>query len=334
MIVRLHRQAGSPADQVVTRTFIRHTKPASGDETWTPFTFTIAEGHTDSNETVTLISISTADRASTAVDDLLPIDLVAVFGDGGEVGKAKLTAHLDAASTQKAGNVYIVKGKDKNGADKNYTVLVGDTQAELQQGLSTPGCIVLYDGHSNEGIGPQFIPNANVSRLSDLMNVGNPQAAINLRYWKQVCPNFTLPDAEAAGNVTNYDVPNFDAPSKLRYPNSDGVGAGGVFQRSGTGLDRNHYGNGNPKNYYLIVKAEAADLPALNYDTFFFNECDSGRDFMEVFNRGRLLYTNSLVDINSPTSKVFVENVINGKSWADVLAALNQVENLHKQINR
>ncbi len=266
--------------------------------------------------------------------DLLPIDIVAVFGDGGEVGKAKLTAYLDAASIQKAGKVYLVKGKDKNGADKNYAVLVGDTQAELQQGLSTPGCIVLYDGHSNEGIGPQFIPNANVSRLSDLMNVGNPQAAINLRLWKQGCPNFTLPDAEAAGNVTNYDVPNFDAPDKLRYPNSDGVGAGGVFQRSGTGLDRNHYGNGNPKNYYLIVKAGAADLPALNYDTFFFNVCDSGRDFMEVFNRGRLLYTNSLVDINSPTSKVFVENVINGKSWADVLAALNQVENLHKQISR
>ena len=134
----------------------------------------------------------------------LPVDKVAVFGFGGEPGKAVTKAYLEGAATAKSGNVYMVKGKDPAGADKTYAILLGDTQAELQQGLSAVGCSVVFDGHSNMGMGPAFDP-AEIKRLSDFTNIGNPKTAINWPYLVQdeYSGLTTIAASEIAGNTTS-----------------------------------------------------------------------------------------------------------------------------------
>jgi len=255
---------------------------------------------------------------------LLPIDIVAVFGFGG-TGKDSTKAYLEGAATSKSGNVYVVKGKAPGGGEKNYTVLLGESQASLQQGLSTAGCFVVYDGHANMGMGPSFT--TGITSLSDFMNTGNPQAAINLPYWNgHDYQSLTVSSSEIASSPVNYDVPSLDKPSeKRRYPNNEGVMAGGKFTLTDTSAWYNlwngikyHHTRGTGGAKFLIVNAGAADLPSINYDTFFFNACNTGRDFMEVFNKGNYIYTTD-ESWSVDTSRAFVEAIIDGKRGAQVL---------------
>jgi hypothetical protein len=258
---------------------------------------------------------------------------VAVFGFGGEAGKAVTKAYLEGAATSKSGNVYMIKGKAPGGAEKTYAVLLGENQADLQQGLSTPGCFVVFDGHSNMGMGPSF-NTAAIKRLSDFMNIGNPQTAINWPYFvEDEYPGLTTIEAnEIAGTVTNYNVPNLAIADKIRYPNTNGVGAGGTFTKTGTGMGQKHFNRG-AANHYLIVNGGPADLPALAYDSFFYNSCNTGRDYLEVFTRGTMFYTGDECS-DGDSSKAFVESIIDGKRGAAVLQAINAEENVNHMISR
>jgi hypothetical protein len=266
-------------------------------------------------------------------DEISAIDIVAVFGFGGDPGKAVAQTYLESAKTSKSGKVYMINGKDKNGDDKTYSVLLGDSQADLQHGLSTPSCVVVYDGHSNMGLGPSF-DSASIKRLSDFTNISNPQTAINWLYWVgDEYPGLTtIEENEIAGTVTNYEVPNLDKVDKLRYPNTNGVVKDGTFTKTGTGMGQKHFDRG-ADNHYLIVNGGSADLPALKYDAFFYNSCNSGRDYIEVFTNKTFFHTVDECS-SSQTSKIFIENVIAGKTWTEVLQAINAVENLNKVITR
>jgi hypothetical protein len=97
-------------------------------------------------------------------------------------------------------------------------------------------------------------------------------------------------------------------------------------------MGQKHFNRG-ADNHYLIVNGGAADLPQLNYDTFFYNACNSGRDYIEVFTRGTLFYTGDLCS-DARTSRTFVQSIIEGKRGATVLTAINGNEDVNKMINR
>ena len=97
-------------------------------------------------------------------------------------------------------------------------------------------------------------------------------------------------------------------------------------------MGQKHFNRG-ADNHYLIVNGGAADLPQLNYETFFYNACNSGRDYIEVFTRGTLFYTGDECS-DARTSKTFVQSIIEGKRGAAVLTAINGDENVNKMINR
>ena len=263
-----------------------------------------------------------------------PADVVAVFGFG-ETGKTVTTTYLDGAATAKFGNLYAVAGKDMQGANKTYTVLLGQSEAELKQGLSIPGCVVVFDGHSNMGIGPAFGA-AGINRISDFTNFGNPRTALNIALLEEEYPALAINNAEIVATETNYIVPNYESPgSKLRYPNNENIGANGVFHVMGNNpkyhLTRTG-DSGNP-NKWTIVKAGSADLPALQYKAYFYNSCSSGRDYIEVFNKGTLFYTTETCSV-AETTQVFLKSVIEGNTLQAVLNAINGSEGVNKMITR
>ena len=221
------------------------------------------------------------------------------------------------------------------GANKTYTVLLGQSEAELKQGLSIPGCVVVFDGHSNMGIGPAFGA-AGINRISDFTNFGNPRTALNIALLEEEYPALAINNAEIVATETNYIVPNYESPgSKLRYPNNENIGANGVFHVMGNNpkyhLTRTG-DSGNP-NKWTIVKAGSADLPALQYKAYFYNSCSSGRDYIEVFNKGTLFYTTETCSV-AETTQVFLKSVIEGNTLQAVLNAINGSEGVNKMITR
>ena len=123
--------------------------------------------------------------------DLMPIDVVAVFGCG-ESGKSVTKTYLENAASFQSGNVYMINGKDQVGADKTYTVLLGESEVDLKLGLSTPGCIIVFEGHSNMGVGPAFDA-AKIKRLSDFTNIANPRTAVNQALLESEYPSVSSP---------------------------------------------------------------------------------------------------------------------------------------------
>jgi len=57
---------------------------------------------------------------------------------------------------------------------------------------------------------------------------------------------------------------------------------------------------------FTLVKTSSSDLPPLRYSWFFFDACNSGRDYIEVFQHGTFFYTLDLAG-DDETTKDFVE---------------------------
>ena len=75
---------------------------------------------------------------------------------------------------------------------------------------------------------------------------------------------------------------------------------------------------------FALVKGSSSDLPVLRYKWFFFDACNSGRDYIEVFQHGSFFYTNTLSgDID--TTRVFVEAIVEGKQSTDSVRNLNSI---------
>jgi len=108
----------------------------------------------------------------------------------------------------------------------------------------------------------------------------------------------------------------------LRYENLDGVTNAQNFTLKGSGLGRYHY-NRNDNNKNLIVNAGKSDLPALGYQAFFYNSCNTARDFSEVFQHGKFFCSNVSCFPDYGASVAFVEGLIAGETWAEILESLN-----------
>jgi hypothetical protein len=158
------------------------------------------------------------------------------------------------------------------------------------------------------------------------MNTGTTLTGINWKYLRdeQGHPNLEIQDNEIPKAPKNYIIPILNA---VRFPNIDDIGPQGTFTLRGSGYNRYHYNN-EPSDRRLIVTAGKADLPALQYRSFYFNGCNSGLYYFEVFQRGVFIFTRGLV--SSPrTTTAYVSGVIAGHSWARILRSLNELENKH-----
>ncbi len=227
--------------------------------------------------------------------------------------------------------------------DTTWTITSGETAwtihlersaDNIDRGLRTPGAVVVYAGHSNYGLGGVFSDLPDLSQIEeietveDFYNFGGPHAAISYSYLvnEQAYPNLTIRPEDIADDPENYLVPILD---EERFPNDEGVGPGQPFTIHGSGSSAYHYtvdGSG-----YLIVNAGAADLPdpsEMLYEILFIKSCNSGRYYIENFQRGEYFYTidNVYAEEMVVTMDVFVKNVILRTPYWEIADLLDERE--------
>jgi hypothetical protein len=85
---------------------------------------------------------------------------------------------------------------------------------------------------------------------------------------------------------------------------------------------------------FAIIRTPPSDSVALRYKWFFFDGCNSGRDYIQVFPHGTFCYTRDLSgDVR--TTREFVRAVMRGDAPEDLVAALNhlyptEINDFHK----
>ena len=121
-------------------------------------------------------------------------------------------------------------------------------------------------------------------------------------------------------------------PGKIdmeRFPNNDGVAIGSPFsiQKYGWFWAKDfHFERGSSNSKFLIAEAGSADLPTLGYRTFFFNSCNTARDFGEVFQHGRVFLSNVSCYPDGGSTDEFVFGIIDGKAEGDMLKDMNDTQ--------
>lgn len=111
--------------------------------------------------------------------------------------------------------------------------------------------------------------------------------------------------------------------NSLRFPNNDGVDEKEKFSVDGEGTNMWHYHNEFGEKR-LMINASKSDLPSkLRYNTFFYNACSSGIDYIENFRHGNFLFTTDTCAVYQGT-KVFVKGGIDGKTPRQIIPLLNQ----------
>ena len=205
----------------------------------------------------------------------------------------------------------------------------------MKDALATDGAYVTFNGHANMGAGPAFT--LDVGGLSGFMHVSNPNplkpAAVSAAVLQEEHYSFMFrpyvpgdPDNEILESGTNYIVPIVDKP---RFPD---IPPGTTLNIQGNGSNAYHFEadiRTEPEDLpqvrkFALVKGSSSDLPVLRYKWFFFDACNSGRDYIEVFEHGSFFYTTTLSgDID--TTKIFVEAIVENKQSTDTVRDLNSV---------
>jgi hypothetical protein len=237
-------------------------------------------------------------------------------------------------------NPTFVRGKGEDGAPAYWSVFVWDTEKGAKIALSTPGAVIAYDGHSNFGMGFAFA--TNFSRLSQFMNIADPQIPVNWPYLRdhQEHPQLMFDDSEYGDDaatsatfdpvLTTSVVDTATGPMrKSRWPLSGGEGQRYPLVRGQHRWEDHHYDLGGDDNIRIVVKAGSKDMPEKRWSKLFLNSCYSGSYYYDSFGgHGTLFFTTDEASA-STTSGAFLFGVIDGKTDDQVLAELNQIENIN-----
>lgn len=289
---------------------------------------------------------------------LMPIEITVVFGEGPGNGanelehttaKENLENFLETVKVSKKENIWTVKGKD----DRLYTIEIGTDEATLVRALSTTGQTVIFDGHANFGLGPNF-SKATHKTIDSFTNFGTGATDIPIAFrgdgsetdvmpyingqtpWpsgeelialfpiKQKIDEegwaFLVLDAtEIKGAVTN--LPVADMPGRWKFESGHGVSAGSPLEKQGVGLEEYHFMTAS-QSKRVIVSAPGNDVPPLRYKTFFYNACSSGPHFIENFKHGEFIYTNRTCAVFNAT-RWYVKGLIEEKTTDEILHILN-----------
>lgn len=263
--------------------------------------------------------------------DLVPVEVTAAFGMGPDEqasGREILEAYLQTIEIDRHGDFWAVKGKDRQGLEKVWGIEIVMTQDKLIDALSNVGQYVVFDGHSNYGLGPEF-PNFDANggiirptKIEDYTNFGVGYTSIEMDLRKK--PNgggdLEVLDNQIRNAPINYAPPPLTVE---RFPNIDDVEVGQAFIKQGQGFDTWHYWEDNETSM-LMIDAPKTDLPiTLRYKTFFYNACWSGADYIENFRHGEYVYTTDSCFVSEAT-KVFVQGIVEGKTTEQIILLLNQ----------
>ena len=276
------------------------------------------------NFTETLVG----EEAESVRIDLIPLEITAAFGAGPDEhppGREVLEPYLESIKIAKLGNVWAVKGKDDYGNERIWGVEIVTNQDKLNEALSKAGQYVIFDGHSNYGLGPDF-PTIDDDGGTIIKTTIDDYTNFGVGYTNYPTSHIQLGDLEVNANQiptapTNYKPDPID---ELRFPNIDGVEEDEPFPFQGEGLNAWHYRDeGVNEEKMLMINAPDSDLPTnLRYKTFFYNACFSGLDYIENFDHGDFVYTTQTCFVSKAT-KVFVQGVVEGKTTKQIIPLLN-----------
>ncbi|MDA7888220.1 hypothetical protein N9A86_02405 [Akkermansiaceae bacterium] len=252
------------------------------------------------------------------------------------------------------GNIWGVRGialreEGEDPEEKVYAIEIYKEQDPLDRALQSKERILVFDGHSNFGLGPNFVKTP-IKTIENFANYGVGYTDIPLTYYgipgQMVQPNpdgsfpsngpgdagdqasdrvglegwaYLVPQAnEIMGDVINY---NPEPLPDLRFPNS-GVPDEGTITQKGVAPNFFHY------NGRLMVSAPGDELPdLLGYKTFFYHACSSGIDYIENFQNKEFIYTTQTCFITE-ASWVFVNQVMDGRDGEFITNFMNDQEGL------
>ena len=233
----------------------------------------------------------------------------------------------------------VFKGKDFSGNTLYYSVDVFsatptteepkcgyvarslDSDKQMKMALGVDGAHVIYSGHSNFGLGPNFMFNG-THTVDDYMNVSNygvagiilraeelssvinpmqevehggPAFAVRAADIRGTVPNDWV-DLTRAGYSTNFHHRRFpldDVSSFPRIPAAGDVPAY-HFTEEATIPAKDLGGSTIPahqRKEWVTIVGSAGDAPALRYGSLFMGSCNSGRHFGLTFSRKPFFYT-------------------------------------------
>jgi hypothetical protein len=294
--------------------------------------------------------------------DILPVEITAVFGIGPGLPGVKnsrelLEEYLETIKIARTGDLCVVPGEDENAVARLYVVEVADTEEKLLQALATKGRTVIFDGHANFGLGPNFSVST-FKTVEDFTNFGVNQTDIPQSFrgdgnepdpmpfyrpeWIAINTGdedldyklaigrdalntegwayLELQPGQVAGDVMNYTVPHIGGH---RYVNDQGKGHGEEFAKQGVGFNNEwHFTQGGEDDKHLVVSAPDTQVPHLRYDTFFYNACDTGMHFIENFEHGTFVCTKSFCKVEAAT-QIFVQGLLEAKTMDEIMTLLN-----------
>jgi hypothetical protein len=299
---------------------------------------------------------------------LLPVDITIVFGigplsslDGNNGTKSTVETYLNGAAFIHTNSLWLVKGKDIFNKDKYYTVETGKTEKELLEGLEASGRTVIFDGHANFGLGPNFSITT-YKEISDFTNFSANYTSIPIDhrgsggevdpmpyytgqstlpansppslYGQIMSGQANLADSgwaylflntnEIMVNPMNYNLPVMNS---IRFINDQGVSDQQKFSQQNREPNKEWHFRTTPTSLKrVMVEAPGNDLPTLRYGTFFYNACDSGRHFIENFQHGNYVFTLDEAPMDKATL-YFLQHIIEGKTPEQATALLDGIDN-------
>lgn len=257
-------------------------------------------------------------------------------------------------------NTAIIRGKDQSGQDMFYSVDVlsanspGEadeeewsarlvsTDKEMKIALALEGAHLVFAGHSNFGLGPNFMKDG-TQTVDDFMNVSNfGIAGIALRErlgdlgysnpMKQPDHGgalFEVRDSDIMGTVQNQWVEISGGFRERRFP----VDAASITRKpEEEEFPDYHFVEGTA---WATIVGSTGDIPTLRYGSLFMDSCNSGRHFGLSFNRKPFMYTlgesyseiryeGEVSELDSEfTSYIFIEGVILGREFGAIASFLD-----------
>ncbi len=340
------------------------------------------KSHDDDTGTMITEQIKVGATGSWADGDKVKIrvaqPIVVLLGDGEEWttqdGKP-ITDYIQQNAPQKDGkvdplyqrtfmgeaNTYLVSGfnQDQKKVCYSFSGAIGEKANKLAKlALKTEGTNIIFDGHSNWGIGIAF--QTGLTEYNQFFwTAANGQPAVSLEGFSQH-PNLTIGNGgrnlNAAGKlnslrktqIQNRYLAGIPLNNIERYPNLEvpKIAVGSNFLDKTLPIptlnpsDVMHYHYKADPDYdgdiqlhpgeedkrVIIQRPGDTDVPTdLKYRSLLFSQCNSFRYYIESFKHGVLIGTWGEIG-DEQIARTYVESIVRGKSWADTKTALDKTE--------
>lgn len=260
-------------------------------------------------------------------------------GHGG-TGDRILEQALARRALDRRRNPALVRGRDGQGRTVWWSVYSWNTERQAKIALATEGSVVVYDGHSNFGLGLAF--RTHLTSVRQFMNVAEPQVSVSWKYLRehQEHPSLTISEEEYGDDLSTPEpFDPVEVPRQVRaahgtysvrtYPSGGGSpGARRTLTRGAQRWEDHHTGGAaNPR---LVVKAGSRDMPTKRWAALYLHACYSGPYYLRAFGgQGVLFFTHDRAWSNTTNTNNFLFGFVDGKDNETILRELNDEENVN-----